>query len=153
MVQAKERVVVVDDHADGVEADRARGRPAAALVAQPRGGEAAQTGSLTVAQPAERLLIGTDVPASPSDAARLHLRKHEHASIEGDQVDLAVVCAHVAFEQREAEPTQVRCGEILANPPESAPSVDTRAESLGGAFSSRGPLGVHARQARAIGVT
>jgi hypothetical protein len=74
----------------------------AGLLVQPRRREASQPRALAAAQPRQRLLLGSQTPASIR-AARLDLDEGHYLAVEGDQVDLSVARTDIAREDREAE--------------------------------------------------
>jgi hypothetical protein len=92
---------------------------------KPRGGEAPQARPLARSQPRERLLSRRQLPALAC-AARLDLHEYESLAVERDQVDLAIAGAGVALDDREAEPLQVRRGQLLAEASERVAGVFAR---------------------------
>ncbi|HEY4812554.1 MAG TPA: hypothetical protein VIH71_16015 [Solirubrobacteraceae bacterium] len=116
MIEAQQSSLSVDDDADGVEANRMGGGAEVFALIQPRDRKSPQTGTLAWTQPWQRLLIGAHAPIARGDAARLDLGENECHAIECDQVDLACAGTNVASDDREAEPLEVRRGEVLAQP-------------------------------------
>jgi len=123
VIETQQAATAVDEHADGVETDRAGGRSMLTLTAQPRERQSSQPPALTRAQRRQRLLVGPDVAGAGGACLDLGEDDRAGSPVEGDHVDLAFACAHVARERREAQMGEVRDREVLAEAPECAPRI------------------------------
>jgi CoA-transferase family III len=155
VVEAHEPAAAVHDHPDGVEPDRLCGRPASGgnLPAEPGDRQAPQPRPLAVAQPAQRLQAGIGAPVPRACASGLDLGEDERPPVEGDEVDLTCARAHVAPQHGEAEPPEVRRGEILTEAAELPPPPAVRCNRRPVLLSLWRLLGEHARHARGTAVT
>jgi hypothetical protein len=114
----------IDGHTYRIEADCPSRRPWARFIAQPRNGKPAKPRPLATAQPFKRLPIRTE--AGGPGPQSLDLGEHERLAVEGDQVDLTRTGAYIACERGEAEPREMRLGQLLAVAAQRASSVDAR---------------------------
>jgi acyl-coenzyme A thioesterase PaaI-like protein len=123
VLETSHGAAAVEEHADGVEADRLGEGKRAPRPSQPGGGEPPQPGTLGAAQQGQRLEVAARGPPAGAGAAGLDLGEHERAPVKGDDVYLAGPCARVALQDAKAERLQMLGRVLLARAAEGAAAI------------------------------